>query len=231
MVAKKILLLLGHPDKSGFCGALADAYEAGAHEGGHTIERLNLGDMQFDPILHKGYREIQPLEPDLIKFQQLVAWADHFVIIYPVWWVGMPALLKGLFDRAWLPGSAFRYIKTKTGAHTIFWHRLFRGKTARTILASGTAPLLVRFLPGGSYGSPASAYAAHGLDHPNISPRQGEKGGYVTSGISEGEENDISRRRLERASTRPSISLRVVCVRARGGLLIPGHGSGVQRVQ
>lgn len=148
MTSKKIFVLLGHSDKSGMCGALADAYEAGAREGGHTIERMNLGDMHFDPVLHRGYRERQELEPDLVRFQQLVAWCDHLVVIYPVWWVGMPALLKGLFDRAWLPGSAFRYIKTKEGKRTIFWHRLFRGKTARTILTSGTPPLLVRFLPG-----------------------------------------------------------------------------------
>lgn len=71
----------------------------------------------------------------------------------------MPALLKGLFDRAWLPGSAFRYMKMPhtamhvpgmpvEGSRTIFWHRLYRGKTARTILTSGTPPWLVRLLPG-----------------------------------------------------------------------------------
>ena len=146
--AKKILVLLGHPDKSGFCGEMADAYESAARAAGHTVERMNVGEMQFDPILHHGYRERQDLEPDIVKFQELVHWADHFVIVYPVWWVGMPALLKGLFDRAWLPGSAFRYIKTKTGKRTIFWHRLFSGKSARILMASGTHPLLVRFLPG-----------------------------------------------------------------------------------
>ncbi|MEY4747345.1 MAG: hypothetical protein RLZZ416_394 [Candidatus Parcubacteria bacterium] len=145
---RKIFLLLGHPDKSGFCGEIADAYESSARAAGHQIERMNLGDMQFDPILHKGYRAMQELEPDLKRFQELVTACDHFVIVYPVWWVSMPALLKGLFDRAWLPGSAFRYIKTKTGTRTIFWHRLFRGKTARIFMTSGTHPLLVRFLPG-----------------------------------------------------------------------------------
>jgi putative NADPH-quinone reductase len=145
---KKIFLLLGHPDKSGMCGAIADTYEAAAKAAGHTVERLNIGEMQFDPILHKGYRAMQELEPDLKRFQELVTSSDHFVIIYPVWWVGMPAILKGLFDRAWLPGSAFRYIKTKSGHRTIFWHRLFRGKTARIFMTSGTQPLLVRFLPG-----------------------------------------------------------------------------------
>jgi len=145
---RKILLLLGHPDKSGFCGEIADAYQQSAEGAGHTVQRLNLGEMQFDPILHEGYRAIQQLEPDLVRFQELIKWADHTVIVYPVWWVGMPALLKGLFDRAWLPGSAFRYMKMKNGKRTIFWHRMYRGKTARIFMTSGTAPWLVRFLPG-----------------------------------------------------------------------------------
>src|SRR3989344_9528905 len=148
MSTEKILVLLGHPDKSGMCGALADAYEAGAREAGHDVARLNIGEMQFDPILHRGYRERQDLEPDLTRFQELVTAADHFVVVYPVWWVGMPAILKGLFDRVWLPGSAFRYIKLANGRRSMFWHRLFRGKTARIIMTSGTHPFLVRFLPG-----------------------------------------------------------------------------------
>jgi NAD(P)H dehydrogenase (quinone) len=148
MKTRKIFLLLGHPDKSGICGAFADAYEAGAKEGGHEITRMNIGEMQFDPILHKGYRAMQELESDLKRFQELVQSSDHFVIVYPVWWVGVPAILKGLFDRAWLPGSAFRYMKLPSGKRTPFWHRLYRGKTSRTILASGTNPWLVALLPG-----------------------------------------------------------------------------------
>lgn len=130
------------------CGSLADAYESAARAAGHEVQRLNIGEMQFDPILHKGYRAMQELEPDLKRFQELIVWCEHFAIIYPVWWVGMPALLKGLFDRAWLPGSAFRYFKTKAGKRTQLWHRLYRGKTARTILTSGTPPWIVRLLPG-----------------------------------------------------------------------------------
>ena len=148
MQTRKILLLLGHPDKSGFCGEMADAYESAARTAGHSVDRLNVGEMQFDPILHKGYRARQELEPDLLRFQQLIQAADHFVVIHPVWWVGMPAILKGLFDRAWLPGSEFRYIKTKSGKRTVFWNRLMRGKSARIIIASGTHPMLVRLLPG-----------------------------------------------------------------------------------
>lgn len=148
MPQKKILLLLGHPDGSGLGGQIAGTYEAAARAAGHHVDRLNIAEMQFDPILHRGYRAMQELEPDLKRFQELITAADHFVVVHPVWWTGMPALLKGLFDRAWLPGSAFRYIKTKSGKRTLFWHRLFRGKTARIILTSGTPPWMVRMLPG-----------------------------------------------------------------------------------
>ena len=92
MSAKKIFLLLGHPDASGICGQLADAYVQGAKEAGHDVKRMNIGEMQFDPILHRGYRVWQELEPDLVRFQELVHWADHFVIVYPLLWVIIPAL-------------------------------------------------------------------------------------------------------------------------------------------
>lgn len=148
MSSKKIVLLLGHPDSVGLNNELATAYEKSARDAGHEVTRFDIGSMQFDPILHKGYRAMQELEPDLKRFQEAVMACDHFVIVHPIWWVGMPALLKGLFDRCWLPGSAFRYIKMKSGKRTIFWHRLMRGKTARIIVTSGTQPLLVKFLPG-----------------------------------------------------------------------------------
>lgn len=147
---KRILLLLGHSDKSGLCGALADSYEAGARAGGHALTRLNIADMSFNPDLVYGYRKRIDLEPDLARFVDLVKTRDHFVVIHPVWWLGMPARLKGLFDRTWLPGSTFRYIKTKVGKRTVFWHRLLKGKTARIIVTSGMNPWIVNliYLPG-----------------------------------------------------------------------------------
>ncbi len=148
MAKKNIYILLGHPDNEGMCREIANAYEKAARDAGHVVERQNIGDMQFDPILHRGYRARQNLEPDLVRFQELVKWADHVVIVHPVWWTGMPAILKGLFDRAWLPGSAFRYIKFKSGNPTYLWQRLYHGRTARIIITSGTPPILLRLLPG-----------------------------------------------------------------------------------
>ncbi|MDO8481571.1 MAG: NAD(P)H-dependent oxidoreductase [bacterium] len=150
MQKKRILLLFGHPDEDGMCGELANAYEAGARATGHDITRLNIGDMDFNPDLKYGYRKRMELEPDLARFQELVKSCEHFVIVHPIWWLGMPARLKGLFDRAWLPGSVYRYIRTKDGMRTIFWDRLLKGKTARIIVTSGMERLIINliYLPG-----------------------------------------------------------------------------------
>lgn len=130
---KKILILLGHPDADTYSGMLADQYQASAEDVGHEVSRLNIGDMQFDVNLYQGYKTIQKLEPDLVDFQERVQWADHIVIIYPDWWHTMPAKLKGLFDRAWLPGFAFNF----DGA-TKKNKRHLSGKSARVIIVTGT---------------------------------------------------------------------------------------------
>ncbi|PIR38357.1 MAG: NADPH:quinone reductase [Candidatus Zambryskibacteria bacterium CG10_big_fil_rev_8_21_14_0_10_42_12] len=140
---KKIFVLLAHPDKDSFNCTLADEYGRGAEEAGHDVRRMNLGDMKFDPILHKGYREIQELEPDLVTFQENVKWCEHFVIFYPSWWSTMPALLKGLIDRSWLPGFAYQF--THGGN---MWKKLLKGRSATMFVTSDTMPLIQRIIFG-----------------------------------------------------------------------------------
>ena len=139
---KKIFILLGHPDNDSFNCTLADEYERGAESAGHEVRRMDLGEMNFDPILHHGYRLIQDLEPDLLAFQENVRWCDHFVIFYPSWWSTMPALLKGLIDRVWLPGFAYKF----TGEFS--WIKLMKGKSARMFVTSDTAPIVQRIIFG-----------------------------------------------------------------------------------
>lgn len=142
-MAKNIFILMGNPDPETRCCAFADTYEAEAKKAGHTVRRMNLVDMKFDPLLHKGYKVIQELEPDLHTLQENLKWADHFVIVYPIWWSSMPSLLKALFERMWLPAFAFHFWKNGWG-----WDKLMKGKTARIITLSKMRPLLMYFMFG-----------------------------------------------------------------------------------
>jgi len=132
----RILVIHGHPSEEGVTARLAQAYLDGATRAGHEVEALWLGRLSFDPILRQGYRASQALEPDLQKAQERLLWAEHLVFVFPVWWSGWPALLKGFVDRVFLPGFAFRYREGGT-----LWDRLLKGRSARLIVTSD-APVL-----------------------------------------------------------------------------------------
>ncbi len=126
-----IYILLAHPDRSSFNGQLADAYEKALLLHGHQVRRHNLGEMEFDPILWKGYAVIQELEKDLRQAQENILWCNQWVIIYPVWWGSFPALLKGFMDRVMLPGFAFKYHQKDP-----FWDKYLTKRSAHVITTS-----------------------------------------------------------------------------------------------
>lgn len=137
----KIFVLLGHPDSDSFNGRIAETYVRAAIKAGHEVRVQRLGEMQFDPVLHEGYKKIQPLEPDLLTSQENLLWCEKWVIIYPMWWGTVPALLKGFLDRTLLPGFAFKY-HTKDP----FWDKLLSGKRAEVINTCDSPSLWVRFV-------------------------------------------------------------------------------------
>ena len=142
---KKIFILVGHPDRESFNLKLAESYARGAKEKDNEVRLTSLADLSFDPILHHGYKIIQELEPDLLQIQVDIKWCDHFVIFYPSWWSTMPALLKGMFDRIWLPDFAFKFYD-----HGFWWQGLLKGRTARVFVTSNSPAILARFIFGDS---------------------------------------------------------------------------------
>jgi len=137
----KITLINGHPNPESYCAALSSRYAEAAIKAGHDVRELNLHEMEFDPILHGGYYGKQELEPALVQAQEDITWCEHLVVVHPIWWGTMPALLKGFFDRILLPGWAFKYRKNSP-----LWDRLLKGRSARIIVTSDAPALYNRFI-------------------------------------------------------------------------------------
>lgn len=144
---KKVLIILGHPNKNSFCGALADQYIKGAQKAGHEVKTLNIGDLEFNPILRDGYNNMPALEPDLKHSQQMIKWATHCLIVFPTRWTAPPALLKGFLERVLLPDFAYKYIK---GKKPIPYIPLLKDKTADIIATMDSPNLFYRFIIGGT---------------------------------------------------------------------------------
>lgn len=108
MTRKRICILDGHPAQTSISRQMTETYAARARAAGHEVRIWHLHDMAFDPDYgFGGYKNQKPLEPQLEDFLATLEWSEHFVLACPMWWGGMPAKLKGLFDRCLLPGRSF----------------------------------------------------------------------------------------------------------------------------
>ena len=136
----RCLLILAHPRRESLCGALFDACADGARQAGVECRELILSEIRFDPDVHEVSPEQQPLEPDLVRAQRDIHWAEHLVFVYPTWWGTFPALLKGFLDRVMTPGFAFRHVAPDK------WDKLLAGRTVDLITTMDTPPLIYRFV-------------------------------------------------------------------------------------
>jgi len=93
------------------------------------LPQINIADLDFNPNLTFGYRKRIELEPDLLEAVDKIKKADHIVWVFPMWWYGYPASMKGFIDRTFLPGITFETVKGKA-----IPKKLLKGKTARIIL-------------------------------------------------------------------------------------------------
>lgn len=143
--SKKIIIINGNPAKKRYslCAALADAYECGATKSGAEVVRFDLKDMNFDLVLHEGYEEDQPLEPDLKRVRDEMVSSSHMVFLFPLWHGMPPALFKGFIDRSITRGFAFEYQKGRPVASDVF-----KGKSAEIIITCSMPAFLYRWFSG-----------------------------------------------------------------------------------
>ena len=138
-----ILVINGHPDKESYCQAIFQTIVENIDSKRHELEMINLNEEEFDPVLRYGYRQRMADDPFILRSQELIHWADHFIFVYPIWWSSMPSLLKGWIDRVFTPGIAYsannlgnfilNYLSGKQ------FKKLLKGKTA-SIYVTSMAP-------------------------------------------------------------------------------------------
>jgi putative NADPH-quinone reductase len=139
----KILIINGHPDPAPerLCAALANAYGNGARSGGHFVKRLDVGAMDFGFITSGDSFTNDTVPKAILEAQQAVLWADHIVIIFPLWLGGLPAKLKGFFEQTFRYGFALSAPGQKMRG-------LLKGRSARMIVTMGMPALMFRWVFG-----------------------------------------------------------------------------------
>ena len=101
-----VLTVLDHPDPTSFSAAVADRFMAGAKAAGHATELADLNAEGFDPRWTKGDAEGAQL-PDIVAEQERIERADAIALVFPLFWWGMPATMKGWVDRVFSWGWAY----------------------------------------------------------------------------------------------------------------------------
>ncbi len=142
-MAKRILILNGHPDPSAesFCAALCDAYAAGATAAGHTVRQLDL-DAAAAPVLTVAAAFAEPPAEDVQAVQAAMVEAEHLVIVFPLWLGGVPARLKALLEQVYRGGFGF-----EAGPRGM--NGKLKGRSARLVVTMGMPGAFFRVVFGG----------------------------------------------------------------------------------
>ncbi len=110
-----ILVVIDHPNPNSFSHAAADQFAMGARSVGHTVELADLNVEGFNPTWTQA--DIDNIEtPDLTTERARIARADAICLVFPLFWWGMPAMMKGWIDRVWGWGWAYDQLDDLEGS-------------------------------------------------------------------------------------------------------------------
>ena len=112
MTPKKTLVVYAHPNPESFNAAIKAQVESTLKEAGHEVNVLDLYQENFTAVMSKDERLRYTTSDNTTGIEQEVCrlrWAEALVLVYPTWWSGPPAILKGWLDRVWLPGIAAKF--------------------------------------------------------------------------------------------------------------------------
>ena len=160
---RRILVINGNPDPSTerLTSALASAYIAGAQSTSHDVRRIDVGALTFPFLRAATEFAAPPVHPDIVAARQDFLWADHLVVIYPIWLGSAPALLKAFME--WIACGEF-FLATGGGG----WPKgKLKGRSARQVVTLGMPAIAYRLFFG-AHG--ARAFASGILRLAGIAP-------------------------------------------------------------
>ena len=135
--ALRVLVIDGHPREDSLGSALAGTIHRAAASRSAECRLIRLRELDFDPRAHG-----RALDEDLLGAQRAIEWAEIVVMVYPTWWGGVPALLKGFLDRVLHPEFAF--VERTDGG----WKGLLTGRAALLVTTMDTPRWIYRWLLG-----------------------------------------------------------------------------------
>lgn len=122
----RVLVVYCHPVEDSFCAAVRDAALAAIQAKGCEARVLDLYAENFDPVMRPQerltYNECAPQDPALQSHIEGLRWAEALVFVYPTWWYGLPAMLKGWLDRVWAKDVAFSFDGTRQSIEPLMGH-------------------------------------------------------------------------------------------------------------
>ncbi len=107
----RVLIVYCHPVPESFCAALRDAAMETLSAKGHEVRLIDLYAEGFDPVMRaderRRYNDLEAGDNPAPEHAAHLKWAEALIFVYPTWWYGLPAMLKGWLDRVWTPETAF----------------------------------------------------------------------------------------------------------------------------
>lgn len=115
----KTLIVFNHPHDGSFCSAILDAVQQGLLESGQPSGLIHLDHDGFDPVMRakdlkafslagKGSpTALDDIDPLIMQYKNKLEKTEHLVMIFPIWWMDMPAMTKGFIDKVIFPAIAY----------------------------------------------------------------------------------------------------------------------------
>ncbi|MGH3437006.1 MAG: NAD(P)H-dependent oxidoreductase [Sciscionella sp.] len=157
----KLLWVFAHPEQRSLSAALRDEGISALIDGGHEYQRSDLYAMGWKPVVDSadfpqraGDRLIVTsaskyaytsgtLSADISVEQAKLEWADTVIVQFPLWWMGVPAILKGWFDRVFVKGFAYGVKEPPSGRTLRYGDGGLAGKRAMVIVTVGAPEVTI----------------------------------------------------------------------------------------